>query len=164
MRPRSCTCATCWTPIGLTHGVVVVTAASVNNVTQAHALLHGQERDVLADAGYSGVDKREEVRPQPPEANGHVAMRPGKRRRLDKSRAFKASPDQIETVTVRYRGPEEGRCADCHAAEAGQLLDGSATSCAAHDRVSVPVRSACTLLGGHKSPGGGEKSLQRPPK
>jgi IS5 family transposase len=40
---------------------LVGTAANVNDVTQAHALLHGEETDVFADAGYRGVDKREEV-------------------------------------------------------------------------------------------------------
>jgi IS5 family transposase len=37
---------------------VVGTAANVNDVTQADKLLHGQETDVLGDAGYRGVDKR----------------------------------------------------------------------------------------------------------
>ena len=32
--------------------------ANVNDVTQAHGLLHGQETDALADAGYRGVAKR----------------------------------------------------------------------------------------------------------
>jgi IS5 family transposase len=39
---------------GLVH-TVVGTAANVNDVTQAHALVHGQETDVFADAGYQGV-------------------------------------------------------------------------------------------------------------
>jgi IS5 family transposase len=45
---------------GLVH-TVVGTAANVNDVTQAHALVHGEETDVFADAGYQGVEKREEV-------------------------------------------------------------------------------------------------------
>ena len=40
---------------GLVHSVVG-TAANVNDVTQASALLHGEETDVFADAGYVGVD------------------------------------------------------------------------------------------------------------
>ncbi|KAF0098313.1 MAG: transposase IS4 family protein, partial [bacterium] len=44
---------------GLTH-TVVTTPANVNDVTQAHALLHGKETDVFGDAGYQGVEKREE--------------------------------------------------------------------------------------------------------
>jgi IS5 family transposase len=45
---------------GLVH-TVVGTAANVNDVTQAHRLIHGQESDVFADAGYQGVAKREET-------------------------------------------------------------------------------------------------------
>jgi IS5 family transposase len=40
---------------------VVVTAANVADVTQAAQLLHGQETQVHADAGYTGVEKREEI-------------------------------------------------------------------------------------------------------
>ena len=36
---------------GLVH-TVVGTAANVSDVTQAHALVHGEETDVFADAGY----------------------------------------------------------------------------------------------------------------
>lgn len=44
---------------GLVHSVVV-TAANVADVTQVDKLLHGEENVVCADAGYTGVDKREE--------------------------------------------------------------------------------------------------------
>jgi len=64
---------------GLVH-TVVGTAANVADVTQAQALLHGDEEDVFADAGYQGVDKREENIGVP--VNWHVAMRPSKRRAL----------------------------------------------------------------------------------
>ena len=36
---------------------VVGTAANVNDVTQAGALLHGDENDAFGDAGYRGVHK-----------------------------------------------------------------------------------------------------------
>ena len=42
---------------GLVHSVVG-TAANVNDVTQAHKLVHGEETDVFADAGYQGVSAR----------------------------------------------------------------------------------------------------------
>ena len=64
---------------GLTHSVVV-TPANVNDVTRAHALLHGNETDVFGDAGYQGVEKRDENQGTP--VTWHVAMRPGKRRVL----------------------------------------------------------------------------------
>jgi len=46
---------------GLAHTVVGRTAAHAHDVTQAGALLHGEETDVFADFGYRGVEKREEV-------------------------------------------------------------------------------------------------------
>jgi len=40
---------------------VVVTAANVADVTKTAELLHGQEQQVHADAGYTGVEKRAEI-------------------------------------------------------------------------------------------------------
>ncbi len=40
---------------------VVVTAANVADITKTAELLHGQEKQVHADAGYTGVAKREEI-------------------------------------------------------------------------------------------------------
>ena len=63
---------------GLVH-TVAGTAANVNDLNMAGALLHGDEEAAFGDAGYQGVHKR-------PEAQGptwHVAMRPGKRRLLN---------------------------------------------------------------------------------
>lgn len=64
---------------GLVH-TLVGTAANVHDVTQAQALLHGDETDVFGDAGYQGVEKREENLELP--VTWHVAMRPGKRKQL----------------------------------------------------------------------------------
>ena len=44
---------------GLVH-TVVGTAGNVSDVTQAHALLHGDESVALVDAGYQSVEKRPE--------------------------------------------------------------------------------------------------------
>ena len=44
---------------GLVHSVVV-TAANVADITQVDKLLHGEENAVCADAGYTGIEKREE--------------------------------------------------------------------------------------------------------
>ena len=67
--------------IGLVR-TVVGTAANVGDITQAQALLHGEETDAFGDAGYQGVEKREENLETP--VNWHIAMRPGKRRALDR--------------------------------------------------------------------------------
>ena len=87
---------------GLVH-TVIGTAANVNDVTQGHGLLHGEETDVFADAGYQGAMKR-------PEATGvawHVAMRPGKRRGLDKSRGSHQLVEQVEKIKASIRAKVE---------------------------------------------------------
>jgi IS5 family transposase len=89
---------------GLVHSMVG-TAANANDVTQAHALVHGEESDVYADAGYQGVGKRAET--QNIEVNWHVAMRPGKRRALDKSNALDAITDRIEQLKASIRAKVE---------------------------------------------------------
>lgn len=87
---------------GLVHSVVG-TAANVNDVTQADKLLHGQETDVLGDAGYQGVDKRN------PElaVNWHVAMRPGKRKALDLSSELARDIDRVEQIKASIRAKVE---------------------------------------------------------
>jgi IS5 family transposase len=89
---------------GLVH-TVIGTAANVNDVTQASALVHGEESDVFADAGYQGVSKREET--QDIDANWHVAMRPGKRKALDRSTPMGAVMDKLEHVKASIRAKVE---------------------------------------------------------
>lgn len=63
---------------GLVH-TVIGTAANISDINVAGALLHGEEHAAFGDAGYQGVHKRAE-------AKGpvwHVAMRAGKRRKLN---------------------------------------------------------------------------------
>ncbi|MBA3915766.1 MAG: IS5 family transposase [Acidobacteriales bacterium] len=57
---------------GLVH-TVVTTAANVADVTQTGALLHGKEKTVFADAGYTGADKREELKGK--RIDWHIAER-----------------------------------------------------------------------------------------
>lgn len=45
---------------GLVH-TLVTTAANVSDISQTPMLLHGQEQDVWLDAGYVGVEKREDM-------------------------------------------------------------------------------------------------------
>jgi IS5 family transposase len=87
---------------GLVH-TVVGTAANVNDVTQGHALLHGKEEVVFGDAGYQGAMKR-------PEATGvdwMIAMRPGKRRALDKTRTSHRLLDEAERLKASIRAKVE---------------------------------------------------------
>jgi IS5 family transposase len=89
---------------GLVH-TVVGTAANVSDVTQASALVHGEEADVFADSGYQGVARRDET--QDIKANWHVAMRPGKRKALDKSSPMGAIMDKLEHVKASIRAKVE---------------------------------------------------------
>ena len=86
---------------GLVH-TVIGTAANVNDVTQGHGLLQGEETVVFADAGYQGASKR-------PEATGvawHVAMRPGKRRQ-QKHTPWGAITEQAEKLKASIRAKVE---------------------------------------------------------
>lgn len=87
---------------GLVH-TVIGTPAHVNDVTQGHGLLHGDEQVVFADAGYQGATKR-------PEATGvdwHVAMRPGKRRALNKNSPWGSLLDKAEQMKASVRAKVE---------------------------------------------------------
>jgi IS5 family transposase len=87
---------------GLVHSVVA-TAANVSDVTQAGALLHGEETVAFGDAGYQGVDKRVEA--QGPK--WHVAMRPGKRRQLDTTRKWARLLEKAEQLKASIRAKVE---------------------------------------------------------
>ena len=66
---------------GIVHRMVT-TAANVPDVTQAGKLLHGEEKRVWGDGGYTGVGKGEANRGLAVE--WLVALRPGKRRLLER--------------------------------------------------------------------------------
>ena len=87
---------------GLVH-TVVGTAANVNDVTQAGALLQGQETMAFGDAGYRGVDKREEA--QGP--TWHVAMRPGQRKQLDSKHRWARLLEKAEKLKASVRAKVE---------------------------------------------------------
>ncbi|MNT35041.1 Transposase DDE domain protein [compost metagenome] len=55
---------------------VAGTAANESDVSQAHALLHGHEKHAFGNAGYTGVEKREEM--QGKSVKWQVAVKRGK--------------------------------------------------------------------------------------
>jgi len=65
--------------LGLIHSVKT-TPGNVHDITQADQLLHGEEKRVWGDAGYQGIEKREEH--QDRSVDWLIAMRPSKRRAL----------------------------------------------------------------------------------
>ncbi len=87
---------------GLVH-TVIGTAANVNDVTQAGALLHGQETAAFGDAGYRGVDKRAEA--QGP--TWYVAMQPGKRKALNTTRKWARMLEKAEQLKASIRARVE---------------------------------------------------------
>ena len=87
---------------GLVH-TVVGTAANVNDLNVAGALLHGDEEVAFGDAGYQGVRKR-------PEAAGptwHVAMRPGLRRKLNPFIESDFVTERVEKMKASIRAKVE---------------------------------------------------------
>ena len=88
---------------GLVH-TVRGTSGSVNDVVEANALLHGEETEAWGDAGYQGAAKR-------PDAKGgvrwNIAMRPGKRRQLDKTKRGEQLTDQLERIKASIRAKVE---------------------------------------------------------
>ena len=88
---------------GLVH-TVIGTAGNVADVTQAHALLHGDETAALGDAGYQGVEKR-------PENIGktvtwHVAMKRFKRKALPKNKLGRLT-EKLEHLKASVRAKVE---------------------------------------------------------
>ncbi len=73
---------------------VVVTAANVADVTQTAALLHGEETEVHADAGYTGVEKRPEILAMQRRIDWRIATK----RSLIKALAEGAQKDALKAV------------------------------------------------------------------
>jgi len=78
---------------GLIHSLTG-TAAHVADITQAHALLHGEEQQAFADAGYLGVEKRAEIASRFSSLSWHVAAKRGKVKALAEGR--------VKELTLRY--------------------------------------------------------------
>ena len=91
---------------GLVH-TVTTTAANAHDITQAHALLHGEEEMVFADSGYRGVEKREEIQEQHPDVDWQIAMTPGKRKTLNKTKPSHALRDKLEKLKASIRAKVE---------------------------------------------------------
>jgi IS5 family transposase len=88
---------------GMVH-TVRGTAANVNDVVEGNSLLHGEETNVFADAGYQGAHKRPDAREG---TTWHVAMRPSKRRALDKTKASGQLTEQVEKIKATIRAKVE---------------------------------------------------------
>ena len=109
---------------GLVH-TVTGTAANVADIAQTYALLHGEEKEVFADAGYLGVEKRAEITANFAGVRWHIAAKRSKvkalaeGRRKELTQALEKSKAQVRAQVehpfhiiknlfkhrkVRYRG------------------------------------------------------------
>ena len=89
---------------GLVH-TVRGTSGNVADITEGNSLLHGEETDVFGDAGYQGAHKRPDARAG---VTWHVAMRPGKRKELDKqNKPRDALIDLLEKIKAGIRAKVE---------------------------------------------------------
>ncbi len=82
---------------------VTTTAGNSHDITQAHALLHGEEEVVFADSGYRGVEKREEIEKQHPAVDWQIVMMPGKRKALNKNKPSHALRDKLKKLKDSIR-------------------------------------------------------------
>ncbi len=87
---------------GLVHSMRA-TAANVADVTEAHRLLHGEEREAYGDAGYRGVEKRPEQAGS--EVEWRVAMRPGRRRLLEPGSAAARAEREKASLRAQVEHP-----------------------------------------------------------
>lgn len=88
---------------GLVH-TVRGTAGHVSDVAEGNTLLHGQETVAFGDAGYQGIEKRPDAKTG---VTWHVAMRPGKRKALDKDNEADVLIDQAEKLKAGIRAKVE---------------------------------------------------------
>jgi len=88
---------------GLVH-TVRGTSGHVSDIAEGNTLLHGRETVVFGDAGYQGIDKRPDAKTG---VTWHVAMRPGKRRALNKENQADGMIDQAEKLKAGIRAKVE---------------------------------------------------------
>ena len=88
---------------GLVH-TVRGTSGNVGDVTEGNSLLHGAESVAYGDAGYQGIEKRPDAQT---DVTWHVAMRPGKRKALDKENEADARLERAEKLKASIRAKVE---------------------------------------------------------
>jgi IS5 family transposase len=86
--------------LGLIHSIET-TSANVHDISVADKLLHGKEDSVWGDAGYLGIEKREEHAARDVEWN--IAMRPGSRAKFPK----RSPENRIERIKASVRAKVE---------------------------------------------------------
>jgi IS5 family transposase len=88
---------------GLVH-TVRGTSGNVHDVVEGSSLLHGEETLAYGDAGYQGIDKRADADKA---VSWQIAMRPGKRKALNKDDPADALIDKAEKLKAGIRAKVE---------------------------------------------------------
>jgi IS5 family transposase len=78
----------------------------VADVAQTHELLHGEEKEAYADAGYLGVEKRGEIRAQGREVQWYVAAKRGQVKAMAEGRV-KELTRMLEKAKAQVRARVE---------------------------------------------------------
>jgi len=87
---------------------VVVTAANVADIVKTADLLHGRETQVHADAGYTGVEKRQEITALERTIDWQIALRRGKLKSMEEGpekEALKAAEQAKASVRAFVEHP-----------------------------------------------------------
>jgi transposase, IS5 family len=92
-------------PSGLVH-TLTGTAANVADIIQTPALLQGEEKQACADAGYLGVEQREEIAAAAPGVEWHGAAKRGKVKAMAEG-LLKGRTVQRERVKAQVRARVE---------------------------------------------------------
>ena len=80
------------------------TSGNISDIAEANNLLHGEENVAFGDAGYQGVEKRPDATK---DITWHVAMRPGKRKALNKDNEADALIHRAEKLKAGIRAKVE---------------------------------------------------------
>lgn len=84
--------------LGIIHSIET-TAANAHDITQTTQLLNGEEYRVWGDAGYQGIEKRDETKHL--DVDWFISARPGKRK------ALKGAAEKLETIKASVRAKVE---------------------------------------------------------
>ncbi|BBM03637.1 IS5 family transposase [Microbulbifer sp. GL-2] len=86
--------------LGLVHHIDT-TAANAHDITATKNLLHGDEKRVWGDSGYTGVERRKELDSK--EVDWHIAMKPSRQKSLPGGDAVK----RAEKIKAQIRAKVE---------------------------------------------------------
>jgi IS5 family transposase len=89
---------------GLVHSLTT-TAANIADIVETAALLHGDEDAVFADAGYTGVAKREEMNTVT--VDWQIAAKRSTVKKVDEKRPLRAILDKLEHVKASIQAKVE---------------------------------------------------------